>query len=687
MPLLADLVALVGGTVHSMVPGEEPRVATVLVRGERIEAVAPDLELPADVERIEVTGKHVVPGLIDGMVHFDAEQDALFVASGVTAVRDVGAERVKSLVERFPEARDRTPGPALYTAGAILDGDPPASTSAVVLRDVNAVDSLLPILFEDQVDFVSIHHGLTPEVWRRVLELAHEREYRVWGPLPRGVPLDDALALHQDGIFYLDALLPAEVDWKVVQAAGLEPAIEKLKAGRTAVTPLLYPLASRFLDQREGVELLRLLAPTYERWWLGELDTRLRRMDDAVRTVGGRVVEKQRAAVRRLHEVGVRLVPGSGAPHPWLFPGQSFHLELSEWEHAGIPPAEILRAATRGSAEAMGVTAARGAIAPGLVADLLCVAADPRETVRALREPELVVVRGRVLDRRELDEMLRALNDRLDAERAALDAPIELAAPPTPEGGAVLLEGRVVNLALGQRISEERYRVIRLENGRTLFSGRTGYPRAKEETTREMLVEQTTDDAGRLESFRVALQDGEHQLRCEGAWTAESLHLRRYLDDTSLDTKTFDHRPACLDLASVTTLLILAQRDLDRPFPVLILHESLEPEAATWLMELDDKGDHQVRTHMGRLAFRLDELGAPELSRSAVGTGIVETRKLESNAFGGPGLPLPASKRARIEALRAAAEATTGQGEEQDAGGDATEEPPKDGTQTGGSGG
>lgn len=682
MLLLADLVALVGGTVHSMVPGEAPRVATVLIRGERIEAVAPELELPEGVERRDVTGKHLVPGLIDAMVHFDADQDALFLAAGITAVRDVGSERVKSLIERFPEARDRTPGPALYTAGAILDGDPPSSASAVVLRDVGAVDSLLPILFEDQVDFVSVHAGLAPDVWRRVLELAHEREFCVWGPLPRGATLDEALALRQDGLLYLDALLPPEVDWKVVQAAGLEPAMEKLRGASMSLTPLLYPLASRFQDQRQAADLLRLLSPTYERWWLGELDGRLRRMDESVRTVGRRVIEKQGAAVKRLHELGVCLVPGSGAPHPWLFPGQAFHMELSLWEEAGVPAAEILRAATRGAAEAMGVTGARGGIAPGLVADLLCLGADPRDSVRALREPELVVVRGRVLERRQLDELLVALERRMDEERAALDAPIELEPPPTPEG-ALLLEGRVVNLALAQRVSEERFRVVRLPDGRSVYSGRTGYPRAKDETPREMVVEQTTDAQGRLESFRVELHDGEHELRCEGTWTAESMHMRRFLDETALDKKTFDQRPACLDLASVTTLLILGQRDLDRPFPVLTMHESLEPEPATWAMELDDKGDHQIRTHMGRLAFRLDEFGAPELSRSAVGTGIVETRKLEASAFGGPGLQLPASKRARIEALRAAAAARNA---EEEAGGAGADDPEGDGAAEGGGG-
>ena len=59
---------------------------------------------------------------------------------------------------------------------------------------------------------------------------------------------------------------------------------------------------------------------------------------------------------------------------------------------------------------------------------------------------------------------------------------------------------------------------------------------------------------------------------------------------------------------------------------------------------MDEAGNHRIRTQIGFKAFGLDEVGALEFALTKIGTGVVETRKLSSSAFGGPGLPLAADK-------------------------------------------
>ena len=98
-------------------------------------------------------------------------------------------------------------------------------------------------------------------------------------------------------------------------------------------------------------------------------------------------------------------------------------------------------------------------------------------------------------------------------------------------------------------------------------------------------------------------------------------------------------------------------------------------------MQLDDKGDHQVRTHAGRMAFRFDEKGAPTQLRVLTGQSLVETVLIAAEAFGGPGFPLPAAKLARIAEVAAGAE-TEGEEDPADAGGDPEtdgDEPPSEG--------
>ena len=71
-----------------------------------------------------------------------------------------------------------------------------------------------------------------------------------------------------------------------------------------------------------------------------------------------------------------------------------------------------------------------------------------------------------------------------------------------------------------------------------------------------------------------------------------------------------------------------------------------------------------VRTHQGKLAFRLDVEGLPQVERLLVGQMITETRLVEGTTHGGPGFPLPAAKAKRVAEARArkAAEGTPPEG-------------------------
>src|SRR6185436_2447415 len=102
-----------GATVHSMLPGDPPRVADVCIANGRIRALGPDAasgsEPPTTV--LELQGKHLFPGLIDAYVNFDPEHDALYLAAGVTTVRDLGGDHFALSLERAPARRDLVPGP------------------------------------------------------------------------------------------------------------------------------------------------------------------------------------------------------------------------------------------------------------------------------------------------------------------------------------------------------------------------------------------------------------------------------------------------------------------------------------------------------------------------------------------------------------------------------------------------
>ena len=108
-------------------------------------------------------------------------------------------------------------------------------------------------------------------------------------------------------------------------------------------------------------------------------------------------------AVRECRAAGVRILAGTDAPNPGTLHGASLHHELELLVRAGLPPREVLAAATSVPADVFGLSD-RGRIAPGLRADLVLVEGDPTVDITATRAIVGVWKRGIQLDRRKARE-------------------------------------------------------------------------------------------------------------------------------------------------------------------------------------------------------------------------------------------------------------------------------------------
>src|SRR5688572_11360174 len=644
------VLVLRGGTVHSMLPGDAPRVADVRIEGGRIRALGgeaasgSDPEVPAPevpaAEVIDVSGKHLVPGLIDALVNFDREHDALYLANGVTLVRDVGGDHFALTNERAPDRRARVPGPTLLTAGAALDGDPPASSSAVVLRNPDAAQAYLPILFQESVDFLAVLPGLGEDAWKKVIELAHEKGLTVFGPRPAKMALADAVRMGQDGFQSLDSLLPPGVFWNAVEPGVLSESVAELARSHRLLVPLLRASASRLEDQSADPArsaLAGLLAPSYEAWWRAELQQRKPFLADEHRALGELVVRRQSESLKSLFDAGARLVPGSGAPQPWLLPGVALHQELAQWVAAGVPPADALVLATRGAAEALGLAGERGTLQPGAWADVLVLDEDPREDLAHLLDPAWVLVRGQPIARTGLHERLEALGRSQSERRAEVARALEVEPPPQAEEGAILLEGSVEHTSYGLLLALERYRVVRINQDTLLFSTRIGYSRASG-SERELTLEQFVRK-GRLEQLHAAMKEAGSTLEHDGLWTANSWRMQTRLDGKIVNSPApVREQPACVDAGSVTSFLMLAQLAPADVVPVVVLHPGFDAEPVRWRVEIDEQGAFRVRTHIGFEMFRLDPQGAIDHAWSKIGGGVIEAHARSADAFGGAGL-------------------------------------------------
>jgi imidazolonepropionase-like amidohydrolase len=113
------------------------------------------------------------------------------------------------------------------------------------------------------------------------------------------------------------------------------------------------------------------------------------------------------ALLRRFHQEGIPVLPGTDFTVEFLFPGSSLHEELVEMvERVGLTPHEALQAATRQSAEAVGLGDELGTVQAGKLAELVLLDADPLTDITNVQRIHAVVHEGRLLDRHALDEEL-----------------------------------------------------------------------------------------------------------------------------------------------------------------------------------------------------------------------------------------------------------------------------------------
>jgi imidazolonepropionase-like amidohydrolase len=121
--------------------------------------------------------------------------------------------------------------------------------------------------------------------------------------------------------------------------------------------------------------------------------------------------------VGEMHRAGVPFMAGTdAAPGVYIMPGFSLHDELANFVEAGFTPMESLQTATSGPTKFLGAEGTSGAIAPGKVADLVLLSANPLDDIHNTRQITAVIANGRLFDRAALNRMLK------DVEAAAQKA-------------------------------------------------------------------------------------------------------------------------------------------------------------------------------------------------------------------------------------------------------------------------
>jgi imidazolonepropionase-like amidohydrolase len=397
---------------------------TVVVQGNRIAALgrAGKIHIPKGSRVVDAAGKYLIPGLWDLHVHLSwATVSALsvFISNGVTGVRDLGSDLGEIDSWRTRIDTGVLVGPRIVRAGPMLNG---RSSNRWQLITVNPEQArgIVRTLKQVNVDLIKIHRRVPRDAYFAIMEEAKAQRLAVAGHIPMTVTPEEAsdagqLIEHTETLFegtfsaglsqadepLLSQQLPDAI--QNFRARGAESLFARFVRNNTFVSPILTPWRSIILREDGGLADPRL---RYVARSLRDAASQAPALPSEHRALLARTCAELREVVRMMSRSGVSLVAGTDTSTAPALPGFFLHEELVALVEAGVTPLQALQAATLNPARAMKRENDLGSIATGKLADLVLLDANPLEDIRNTQKINAVVVNGRLLDRRALNDLL-----------------------------------------------------------------------------------------------------------------------------------------------------------------------------------------------------------------------------------------------------------------------------------------
>ena len=448
------IIAITHATVIDMTGATPLADQTVIIKKDRIANIGASnaVAIPRGAQTLDARGKFLIPGLADMHIHLTAAGEPegsrkfmlpLLLANGITGVRDMGGylESLNPLRKEIAEGKPF--GPRFVTPGPYLDGSPPSFEPSLVVTNAVEAGEDVHQLVALGVDFIKVQSILSREAYFAIAQAAQREHITFVGHVPDRVTAAEAADAGQHGIEHLTNVLrgcsrdeaklmreqlyiplkqeTAEqshgriVQWQRELLATYSPEkavalIAKFKEKDVWQTPTLVLLKNDAFPTLEDSALSdnreKYIPPRTLAIWKKAHAEQMRVLSPKGSELHAQLLRKSMDMVAQMQKAGVKILAGTDAPAPYVFPGSSLHDELQLLVEAGLTPLEALQSATKSPAEFLHTAKDSGTVAKGKFADLVLLDANPLDDIRNTRKIHAVILRGKLLDRATFDQLL-----------------------------------------------------------------------------------------------------------------------------------------------------------------------------------------------------------------------------------------------------------------------------------------
>ena len=415
-----------------------------------------DNEFIADNKNIiDATGKYLIPGLWDAHIHFSFDNNlapfmpGLFLAHGVTSVRDTGGPIDLVVKMKDLSLMDPIYNPTVYIAGPLIDGTPNvynnSSPSFPLLsienNDIIDIESNVLGIVEREVDLLKAYEMLTENQFLAIMRIAKKSNLKVTGHIPLSMTLFSAIDSGLNGIEHLrnfalsiasnsDELykerlellknpddlpgsdLRSQIHSKQRMKAldsidynKFEEAANLLASKNVWQTPTLFLYRNSSLKTFKDpsfINELNKLPNQIKQKWIKEISE----TDTIIDKNSLRYSKWLEEATGKLHKKNVPFMAGTDTPIGYLIPGRSLHIELEVMVESGFSNLEAIKSATVNPAKFFGLENKEGRIKDGYKADLVILNSNPLDNIRNTQDISAVIKNGEFLSRESLDSLI-----------------------------------------------------------------------------------------------------------------------------------------------------------------------------------------------------------------------------------------------------------------------------------------